>query len=134
MSDFDSRRPPTDDPQPADRYDEAEADLAVRAPAGLLRNSAVMATGWVFNFMIGGLTGIFHADVATDLQLHDTYFVVAHFHFTIIGGSIRKSRSMPPGAPRMLSLSPTLVRSRSARIVSMRSGWPSTSMILPEMS
>ncbi len=48
----------------------------------------IMATGWVFNFMIGGLTGIFHADVATDLQLHDTYFVVAHFHFTIIGGSI----------------------------------------------
>ena len=48
----------------------------------------ILATGWVFNFMIGGLTGIFHADVATDLQLHDTYFVVAHFHFTIIGGSI----------------------------------------------
>jgi cytochrome c oxidase subunit 1 len=48
----------------------------------------LLAAGWVFNFMIGGLTGIFHADVATDLQLHDTYFVVAHFHFTIIGGSI----------------------------------------------
>jgi cytochrome c oxidase subunit I len=48
----------------------------------------LLATGWVFNFMIGGLTGIFHADVATDVQLQDTYFVVAHFHFTIIGGSI----------------------------------------------
>ena len=48
----------------------------------------ILASGWVFNFMIGGLTGLFHADIATDLQLHDTYFVVAHFHFTIIGGSI----------------------------------------------
>lgn len=54
MSDFDSRRPPTDDPQPADRYDEAEADLAVRAPAGLLRNSAVMATG----SMVSRITGV----------------------------------------------------------------------------
>lgn len=48
----------------------------------------LLASGWVFNFLIGGLTGIFLADVATDVQLHDSYFVVAHFHFTIIGGSI----------------------------------------------
>ncbi len=48
----------------------------------------LLAVGWIFNFLIGGLTGIFNADVATDVLLHDTYFVVAHFHFTIIGGSI----------------------------------------------
>ncbi len=48
----------------------------------------LLASGWIFNFLIGGLTGIFNADVATNVQLHDTYFVVAHFHYTIIGGSI----------------------------------------------
>ena len=48
----------------------------------------LLACGWVFNFLIGGITGIFLADVVTDVQLHDSYFVVAHFHYTIIGGSI----------------------------------------------
>lgn len=42
----------------------------------------------VINFLIGGVTGIFLADVATDVQLHGTYFVVAHFHYTIMGGEI----------------------------------------------
>ncbi len=42
----------------------------------------------VFNFLIGGVTGIFNADVATDIHLQDTYFVVAHFHYTIVGGEI----------------------------------------------
>jgi len=42
----------------------------------------------VFNFLIGGITGIFLADTPTDINLSDTYFVVAHFHYTIIGGEI----------------------------------------------
>ncbi|MDK1019597.1 MAG: cbb3-type cytochrome c oxidase subunit I [Actinomycetota bacterium] len=52
------------------------------------RTPLVMAFGWLFTFMIGGITGIFLADVAVDIHLHDTYFVVAHFHYTIVGGAI----------------------------------------------
>jgi cytochrome c oxidase subunit 1 len=48
----------------------------------------LFALGVVFNFLIGGVTGIYLADVPTDLALSDTYFVVAHFHYTIIGAEI----------------------------------------------
>ncbi len=53
-----------------------------------LRTPMLFALAVVFNFLIGGVTGIFLADVPTDVNLSDTYFVVAHFHYTIIGGEI----------------------------------------------
>lgn len=53
-----------------------------------LKVPLLFALAMVFNFAIGGLTGIFLADVATDIALQDTYFVVAHFHYTIMGGEI----------------------------------------------
>lgn len=53
-----------------------------------LKTPMLFALAMVFNFLIGGITGIFLADVATDMNLQDTYFVVAHFHYTIMGGEI----------------------------------------------
>jgi cytochrome c oxidase subunit I+III len=50
--------------------------------------SFLFALGFIFIFMLGGVTGVMVAVVPYDWQVHDTYFVVAHFHYVLLGGVI----------------------------------------------
>ncbi len=50
--------------------------------------SFMFVIGFFFLFIIGGLTGVMIAAVPYDLQVHDTFFIVAHFHYVLLGGAV----------------------------------------------
>jgi cytochrome c oxidase subunit I+III len=64
--------------------------ITTLATGGRLRFTTplMFVIGFFFIFIIGGLTGIMLASVALDSQLHDSYFVVAHLHYVLIGGAV----------------------------------------------
>ena len=56
--------------------------------AGRIRLTVPMlfALAWIFNFLVGGLSGVFLSDVPSDVTTHGSFFSMAHFHYTIMGG------------------------------------------------
>ena len=79
------------------------ASMAVAIPSGIqvfawiatmaagnvqLRTPALFVLGFLFIFVLGGLTGVMVALVPFDWQAHDTYFIVAHLHYVLIGGMV----------------------------------------------
>ena len=79
------------------------SSMAIALPAGLqifcwlatlwlgrpvLKVPLLFVLAFFVTFVIGGLTGVMVASVPLDTQVHDTYFVVAHFHYVLIGGAV----------------------------------------------
>jgi len=53
-----------------------------------LRTPMLFSIGFISMFVIGGITGVFQAPIPVDYQLQDTYWVVAHLHYVLFGGTV----------------------------------------------
>jgi len=51
-------------------------------------SAMLFAVGFILTFTLGGITGVYLAAVPVDLHAHGTYFIVAHFHYVLFGGSV----------------------------------------------
>ncbi len=81
----------------------ALATMAIAVPTGVkifnwigtlwgghlqMRTPMMFALGFIWMFMMGGFSGIMHSAAPADAQQQDSYFVIAHFHYVLIGGSL----------------------------------------------
>ena len=71
-----------------DRREDVQLDLHHVARPAILSTPLLFALGFLSMFLIGGINGAFSAAVPVDFALHDTYWVVAHLHYVLFGGSV----------------------------------------------
>lgn len=81
----------------------AVATMAIAVPTGVkifnwlltmwggsikFTTAMLYTVGFIPSFVVGGVTGVMQASAPLDYQLHDSYFIVAHFHYVIVGGTV----------------------------------------------